>query len=401
VKFLVVSSKYCPEYSGSGLRAHNTHKRLHGKFFTSFDVVTSSLENKGVKKYTYNDVNVVRISGVFIPAKFKGFLQKIIIWFNFPFEVFRCWLFIRTRIDQYSLLHTFGNSWSVGFFTWYFAKYHKPVVRELCNDIPSPYYPKRFEYLMRPIFQKENSMVIAISPMLENMAKSHQVKHVWQRPNPVDEDKFYLRSKEEKLRLRAELTQFKKNDIVMTSVANFSQRKNQEFLLSVLERLPSKYKLVLAGVMHDDTEGGRKGKKVATSAEYVQNIRKIIQKYNLSNRVQINTGFVNNPQEYMSLSDIYLFPSTHEGLGTPILESQACGVPVVANYLPGITDFWIKNGTGGYVCELNPEIWSKAVIKALDIQSQTLSINSEYILSKSSSDVIDKEYMNLFKKIID
>jgi len=399
MKVLVVSSKYHPEYSGSGFRAHNMHKRFRSKFATDFDVVASSLEACGVKRYTYEHVDVVRISGVVTIVKFKGVLQKVAIWFNFPFEIFRCWKFIHGRIDRYDVLHTFGNSWSVGFFTWYFARHNKSVIRELCNDIPSPYYPKRFEKLIRPVFQKDNAIMVAISPLLERMALSYGVKHIWQRPNPIEEEKFYPRSKGERARLRFELTKFRSDDIVMVSVANFSQRKNQIFLLKVLSLLPSRYKLVLAGVMHNDIEGGRRGRGVMSSIKYVQTIQEFIDRHGLKDRVQISTGFVKNPQEYMALSDIYLFPSIHEGLGTPILESQACGIPIVANYLPGITDVWIKNNIGGYVCELDAKLWSTAIVKVLEIQSSILHMNSNYILSKAGSRVIDQKYIDIFREL--
>jgi len=185
----------------------------------------------------------------------------------------------------------------------------------------------------------------------------------------------------------------------MVSVANFSQRKNQIFLLKVLSLLPSRYKLVLAGVMHNDIEGGRRGRGVMSSIKYVQTIQEFIDRHGLKDRVQISTGFVKNPQEYMALSDIYLFPSIHEGLGTPILESQACGIPIVANYLPGITDVWIKNNIGGYVCELDAKLWSTAIVKVLEIQSSILHMNSNYILSKAGSRVIDQKYIDIFREL--
>ena len=87
MKILVISSKYFPEYSGSGHRAHATFKRLRSKFNLDFDVVSSSLEKSGVKKFIYEKTDVTRISGLIPAAKFKGVAQKIILWVNFPFEI--------------------------------------------------------------------------------------------------------------------------------------------------------------------------------------------------------------------------------------------------------------------------------------------------------------------------
>jgi glycosyltransferase involved in cell wall biosynthesis len=400
MRILVVSSKYHPEYSGSGYRAHNSYKRFNKNFSISFDVVSSSLESKGVKKYVYDGVNIVRISGVFLPIKFTGFFQKIIIWLNLPFEFFQCWLFIKKKIGQYDVLHTFGNSWAVGFMTWYFAKYKKPIIRELCNDIPSPYYPKRFKRWISPIFKRENTMVVAISPMLEMMAKSHGVRNIWQRPNPVNESNFSVKNINIKNKLRRSISKFDKSDVIMTSVANFSQRKNQLFLLKVLRRLPKKYKLLLVGVIQNDNEGGRTGKKILLSSDYVDTIKNYIEMYDLESRVQLVTKFVENPHDYMTLSDVYLFPSLHEGLGTPILEAQSCGIPIVANDLPGITDVWIKEGVAGYFAPLNSDLWAAKIKEAIEIKRDILINNSNYILSKASSSVIDKGYFKIFNKLI-
>ena len=46
VKILLSSSKYHPEYSGSGLRAHNTYIRFEKKFNLSFDCIVNSTTYK-------------------------------------------------------------------------------------------------------------------------------------------------------------------------------------------------------------------------------------------------------------------------------------------------------------------------------------------------------------------
>ena len=46
MKVLLVSSKYQPEYSGSGFRAHHLYLRLSSKFNINYDVVCNSLINR-------------------------------------------------------------------------------------------------------------------------------------------------------------------------------------------------------------------------------------------------------------------------------------------------------------------------------------------------------------------
>ena len=394
IRILLVSSKYQPEYSGSGLRAHNTYKRLKEKFDIEYDVLASSLEKTGVIKYQYEEVDVLQVAGFFKVSNFKGILRRIVVWLNMPIEILRTWIFIYKNIGNYDLLHTFGDSWSIGFLTWYFAKYNKAIMRELCNDIPTPFYPAPFKKWIEPIFQKSNVMMVAISPMLEKLAKNSGVKNIWQRPNPIDEEKFNLGIREQKYQLRNHLTKFSEDDIVLGSVANFSNRKNQLFLLKVLNLLDDKYKLFLVGVVHTDNEGGQSS---MLSDNYIENIKRYIKDNNLENRIQIKTEFINNPQEYMALSDVYCFPSKHEGLGTPILESQACGVPIISNELKGITDKWIKDG--GEICVLDEKLWSERIKKVLEIPKEILEKNAINLLKIANTETIDKQYIKYFKEL--
>ena len=246
MKILVASSKYHPEYSGSGLRAHNTYKRFKKNYNINFDILCNSKIHQGNKKYFYDGVDIVRISTPFkIPVK-KSLWQKILTIFSIFWEVFYSWKFIRRNIDRYNLLHTFGNTWAIGFLSWYFAKKNKPIIRELCNDMDNPLYPIQVQNYMRSIFKKDNTLVVAISKRLEILSKRFDIKNVWQRPNPVDESKFFVDFKK-KYFLRSKLTKFNQNDVVLNLVANFIDRKNQLFAIEVLSLLPKKFKLILAG----------------------------------------------------------------------------------------------------------------------------------------------------------
>ena len=56
----------------------------------------------------------------------------------------------------------------------------------------TPYYPIQFEKLFRKIFQTNNTIMIAISKKLQELCKTHNVKNIWMRPNPINENKFYI-----------------------------------------------------------------------------------------------------------------------------------------------------------------------------------------------------------------
>ena len=59
---IVVSSKFPPEYSGSGLRIFNTYQRLHDKYGIKYIVLTSSVTKNTNTTYKLNDITVKLVS---------------------------------------------------------------------------------------------------------------------------------------------------------------------------------------------------------------------------------------------------------------------------------------------------------------------------------------------------
>jgi len=391
MKVLLVSSKYPPEYSGSGFRAHNLYKRLSEKFHIKYDVVSNSLIDKKNDIYEYDGVTVCKISYPVKIEYLKGIKKKFHIIFSMFYEFYFSYQFIKKKnIKNYNLIHTFGNSWSVAFLTYYFYIKKKPIIRELVNNMNTPYYPIQFKWFFRKVFQSEGTMMIAISKKLKDLCEGYKVKKIWFRPNPVNEKKFYLIDKVKKFRLRNKLTPFSNDDIILIHIASFMTQKNHIFLLDVLKWLPKNYKLYIGGPVQNDEH----------KINY-QKVQNKINELNLKDRVYLTNGFIENIDEFIQLSDVFLFPTWNEALGTPVLEAQACGVPVVANLMQGSTDCWIKDGRGGFLVEyFDEKIWAKKIISALNISDEILKENSIEILTIASQNNLDKEYFKQIKVMI-
>ena len=132
-----------------------------------------------------------------------------------------------------------------------------------------------------------------------------------------------------------------------------------------------------------------------------ESIGRVTTEFNLNNRVFLSRGFIENIDEYIKLSDVFLFPTWNEALGTPILEAQACGVPVVANLMLGSSDYWIQEGISGYlVNKFDGEIWAEKIKLALSIKNEVLIKNSLKILEEASTKKIDQEYFNRFNSFV-
>ncbi len=100
----------------------------------------------------------------------------------------------------------------------------------------------------------------------------------------------------------------------------FDSRKNLERLIEAWAQLPAR-------------EGGQLA--IAGFAEAVDRDRlaALAARYGLSGADVNFLGYVSDDDliRLYSLTSLFVFPSTHEGFGLPILEAMACGAPVIAS----------------------------------------------------------------------
>jgi len=404
-KILIISSKYLPEYSGSGLRAHRTYKRLKEKFGIDFDVLTSSVEFNNIKSYKVEGSSVFRISmKIFRIAGFGGgieedrisVLERIKLKLNYIVEFFVTFLYLLFNIKKYRLFHIFGNN-NVTSAGITFAKLFKiPLILEVTMDTDSLYQREIFPLNLILKRLPNKNVIVCISERLRRRCinMGYEYKNIWCRPNPVDERKFFVEKNKKFFYRKKLLGNFNLYDILLFNNSKFIPRKNQIFLIDVMKFLPDKFKLLLTGPIVDS------GPLFNRDRDYYNQILNKIENNALQDRVEIRLGFIENVDEYYKMSDVFLFPSYSEGLGTPILESIACGVPVVANKIKGITDWIIREGESGYLSELVPEEFALKIKKAINISEENLKLESQRILENFSTENIDRKYYEIIERLV-
>lgn len=74
-------------------------------------------------------------------------------------------------------------------------------------------------------------------------------------------------------------------------------------------------------------------------------------------------GFVDNVGDYLSILDVFTYPSLHEGMGSAILDAMDFGLPVVATHVDGIPDIVEQDGTGLLVPPSDPEALADALLR--------------------------------------
>jgi len=333
--------------------------------------------HSGVKK------NLLRIASRFIH-----------LW-NYWAEAIPTYRYILRHADNIDLIHVFGKVNVTSAAITYSKIMKKPVIVELVNLTSNPNYYEPF--LVSKIYGNgypKKSIIVCISNYLRDICINYGYKQeqIWCRLNPVD-SKIFNYDRNSMLQYRNIVSKFSRSDIVILQLAKFMPLKNQLFILDVLTRLPANYKLILAGPIVSS------GPLVNRDEEYYSKILSFIKSNNLSSRVEINVGFINNPEIYMKASDVFVLPSIKEALGTPVLESLSCGVPVVVNKIDGVFDSFVKNGKNGYICKLDSELWAQKIVSASKIDNEIMKDSSYVIMQISSTDFIDDKYMKLINKL--
>jgi len=406
MNILVVSSKFPPEYAGSGLRAHRTYKRLAARCGFKYSILTSSVSRNKVKRYKFEDLNVYRIAckpfrkieyGEHI--KNESFIKKVkrkcANGANYLCEAALTWAYLLANGRKFDLIHIFGNNYVTAAVLTYAKVTKKRVILEICN------VSKRYRQY-EPLFFKmlygrdlaRGSRVVCISERIKDaFRKGCYTQDVWCRPNPVDTSKFFP-DKANKLEHRKRLDLFSSEDKVLLNIGKLCPLKNQIFLLDVLKSLPEEYKLFIGGPV---VTSGPDNKRDTT---YLNELKERIKIHGLSARVKVAEEFIEDVDKYMKASDIYLLPSKIEACATPVLEAAACGMPVVAHRIEGVTTEWIREGADGYLSSLDTEAFAGNIEKAALLNEDALREKSQRIADTVSVDHIDGLYANMIKELI-
>lgn len=166
--------------------------------------------------------------------------------------------------------------------------------------------------------------------------------------------------------------------ICLLHVGNFSEQKNQLFLIDVMKNLKIKkadFELTLIG-------GGNE--------EYREKVISKIKENNLCKNIKLLPSNSNISYE-MNNSDLFLFPSNYEGLGIVLIEAQATGLHcLVSQAIPPEANL----GNIEFINELDAIRWSEAIYNIVKQGQKRIDVNmSSYNIRK-----IAKTYKKLYSK---
>ncbi len=385
---LIVASKFPPEYSGPGVRMPRLYKEIGDRIgLKTLSVLCSGIEYVQSEEYIHEGIPVRRCVASYIrKRKFPfNFLNKQLLELAATVaENIKGVIALATR-PRPDYIHILGTSGLTAAALFWARLNSIPVLQELVTAKATPC--QRFLLLGKACPPRKSVIITMQNEAKKRCEQAGYAEQIWHRPNPFNEMNFHPVTQEEKSALRRSISQFADNDIVLCSVAKIIPQKNQIFLIDVLKELDDKFKLIIAGPAVSD------GPLYERDKAYMDAMRLKIKEHGLENRVHIHTGYVES-HIYMKASDIYMLPAYDEGFGTPMMESVACSVPVVANGNEPAFAEWLINGQNGYLPPPDPKAWARACGEASSASMEKKREEARKIVNLAGQTHIYSQYID-------
>jgi len=190
----------------------------------------------------------------------------------------------------------------------------------------------------------------------------------------VNTDLFVRASQPERDRSRKDLN-LDVYDKVILNLGYMVERKNIHLLLDALALLPVSYKLLLVG---------------SSDASYQQKIEEKINRLDILDRV-VRVGYTPyplNPIAYQ-ISDVFVLPSSWEGLPKAVMQALSCGVPAI------VSGFKLQDEIQGvyYLENLDPQTIANTI---KSVAESGVSVDVQKIFLRYSWDIRVKEIEKVY-----
>ena len=245
-------------------------------------------------------------------------------------------------------------------------------IKTLFNkELLTNFYEKR--YLMSRYKANSGTIFVAISHDTESYFSQTQPYRVALLPNAIDYEKFYNaepRDGHTKLKL--------------INVGSFNKNKNQIFLVEVADILKNKNADFELSFLGDGTD--------------LDFVKKSVTAKGLQSNVRFG-GIVNNVEEYLWKSDIYVHSSFSEALGLTIIEAMAAGLPVVTLDGRGNRDLIVQGRNGYMLYEQNAEQFADRILEIWNDKKKYQEMSAfaqEFAKQYDIKPYVDK-LLNLYK----
>ena len=262
-----------------------------------------------------------------------------------------------------------------------------------CGKCPYPeVYPPvqrdatHIEWLLkRWVYKRSSLTLVALSKWMIEAVKQSILGHfpIHHIPNGVDIEAYQPLDKMES---RNMLGIPQNKQIILFGSANLNDpRKGGDLVIEIIRNLPVSLKTNLCLLLF-----GPHGEKLEKSVDVDC----------------INLGYISDQRKKTaaySAAEVLLFPSKNEMFGNIILESMACGTPIVSFPIGGSTDV-VYHGKTGFLAELeNTGDFSACLVRILQDETMRKKMSENcrsLIVNEYSTDVEIRKYMDLYDTLL-
>ena len=182
-----------------------------------------------------------------------------------------------------------------------------------------------------------------------------------------------------------------KETYIITNVGRVTGRtKRQHLLVEAFSRIANEYpewNVHIRGAMYDKP--------------YVTMLKRLISKKGMEKRIFLK-GTTTDMDSVWKETDVFAFPSHHEGFPLALTEAMSVGLPAVGyKNCPAVNEL-IKNGENGFLAEDGIESFSEALKKIIENKSlrKQLGDNAAKSMELFYPDKVWDAWENLIKKTV-
>jgi glycosyltransferase involved in cell wall biosynthesis len=190
--------------------------------------------------------------------------------------------------------------------------------------------------------------------------------------NPVNVD-FIQKKANEKI------DPFFDNKKLLVSAGRLSYQKGYDLLIKTFSEITEyDYYLIIIGQGSDEAQ-----------------LKKMVIDLNLEDKV-VFTGFQDNPWKYIAKADFFISSSRFEGFPNAVIESLACGTPVIANNYKGGINEIINENVGTIINITDSNEFRRCLSKLSTYNRRSIM---DYCRQKYSLHNIVRQYGELFERL--
>ncbi len=343
-------------------------------------ILTSRQKFKGKAKEVMNEVPVTRLYSPIAPDLLGRWLPFSVYW------LIRVLIWGMSNNKSFDVIHCHQGKFGAFVGCCLARLFKKPILIKVGNsnqfmDFKALKAKKVIGPIMADFVLKTNPTIVAISGVIAQNCKEFGFKNIINIPNSIDKslinvDSPVLKDKNDSvinLFYHGRLEQIKKVDVLMEAFALLTKKHDQ---------------------VHFHLIG---------SGSVLPRAKKYIEINNLQHKITFY-GEVDDPVNFIKQFDIFVNASEAEGFSNSLLEALLAGKVLVSTPVSGASDaiFTDKNGyiaTGFSAVEIAKSTEDGIALHYKN-NGEVQAFSEQLIASNFTVDVIAKEYVKLYKKLL-